>query len=188
MRCCSACRVTIGFAIALLLLLCSPSPAAPPGADANELSVKAAFVVNFVRLITWPQDQPEQELVVCALSNSEFLEEVRSALSGKQIGGSSVAVKIDPAPDSARCRVLVLDTSDYRAARPLLKTLTGAPILTIGNGSGFVDIGSMFELTLEDRRVQFNASLKVIQQSKLNVSARLLRLAKEIKTGPNGGS
>ena len=83
--------------------------------------------------------------------------------------------------DASEIRICALASSDLFAAiraTAVLRRFRGAPVLTIGNGPGFLEAGGMFELLVEDRKVLFDVSLPPIQESHLDVSARLLRLAK----------
>jgi len=156
----------------------------------SEVEIKAAFVLNFVRLVKWDVVAGEanpSELAICTLGNSDFASALQRVAGGKGIGTRSIVVRVNPNPDVLRCRVLVVDASQYPIARPILRDIRTAPVLTIGNGPGLLAIGGMFELLVEDHRVQFDASLEAIQRAGLDVSARLLQLSRNLRKGPNAG-
>jgi len=155
----------------------------------GEVDVKAAFVLNFLRLVNWGPVQGEQNpdlLPVCVLAKSEFATAVRHAASGKIVGNRTITIRIDPEPDPVRCRVLLVDSTQYELARGVLRFLGNAPVLTVGNGAGFVQLGGMFDLFVEDRKVQFDAGLTAIRSAKLDVSARLLNLSRNLRKGSSG--
>ncbi|WP_321477986.1 YfiR family protein [uncultured Paludibaculum sp.] len=159
-------------------------------AQPDELEVKAAFVMNFLRLVNWEPVAGEQNpriLPVCAFANSDFATAVRYAAKGKSVGSRLIVFKVQPDPDPAQCRVLLVDSTQYYQAPAVLKSHSHDPMLTIGNGAGFVEVGGMFELLVQDRRVQFNTNLAAVRSSKLDVSARLLNLARNLRKGANGG-
>jgi YfiR/HmsC-like len=177
-------RIAIMCVLALRLTR-AESPSRLP----TEIEVKAVFVLNFIRLVNWTSASGEEngaELSICALSKSEFAAAVQNAVSGKTVRDRLVRVRIDPNPDPLRCRVLVVDAAQYHAAQQVINAIKNARILTIGNGPGFLDIGGMLELVVEDRKVQFDASLHAIRQADLNVSARLLHLSRNLRGSPNG--
>lgn len=91
-----------------------------------------------------------------------------------------------PSPDSLRCRVLIVDAPQYPMVRPVLKSLKNAPVLTVGNGPGLIQVGGMIDLVVEDRRVQFDASLDAVRAANLDVSARLLRLSRNLRRAASG--
>jgi hypothetical protein len=163
---------------------------AADGPPAEQLEIEAAFVLNFIRLVAWVEVPGENglDLPVCALSKSDFSDRVRHAVSGKTVGNRSISFRLNPNPDSPHCRVLILDASDYAAGRAALKAVRNAPVLTIGNGEGLLPLGGMFELVVQDRKVQFDANLDAVRQAKLEVSARLLQLSRNLRKGTNGGS
>jgi hypothetical protein len=151
---------------------------------ASDLKVKAQFVLNFIRLVNWtaiPGEPNPAQLPVCALSNNDFIASVRDAVQDKHVGARTITVRIDPAPEAARCRVLLVDAAQYHNARTALKEVRNSAVLTVGNGPGFLDLGGIFELVIEDHNVRFNAALDAVRRSQLDVSARLLRLAQNLR-------
>jgi hypothetical protein len=177
--------LALGALLASQIDLRAESGGAPPG----ELEVKAAFVLNFIHFVYWakiPGEENAADLPICATANSDFAEAVRRVIAGKTAGSRSISLRLDPSPNPVRCRLLLVDAADYRSARPVLNAIKGAPVLTIGNGPGFIQSGGMFELIVQDRRVQFNTNLEAIQGANLDVSARLLELSRNLKKDPKG--
>jgi len=161
----------------------SENSAAPPP---SELELKATFVLNFVRMVYWESVSGEgnnPELSVCALGNSDFSNAVRRVTAGKLVGARSILIKLNPNPDSAHCRVVIVDAAQYPIARQALNAVKNAPVLTIGNGPGLIQMGGMFELIVDERKVQFNASLEAVRRAGLDVSARLLQLSRNLRMG-----
>jgi hypothetical protein len=182
------CALAVVLAIGSQASLRGATSADPPP---SELEVKAAFVLNFVRLVKWdsiPGEGDNAELSVCALGNSDFANAVRGVAAGKVVGTRSISVKLNPNPNASHCRVLIVDAAQYPIARQALNGIRNAPVLTIGNGPGLIPLGGMFELIVEDRRVQFDASLEAVRRAGLDVSARLLQLSRNLRKGANGGS
>lgn len=184
-------RLLVCFA-ALVLVAAQASSAmgaamfAPP---AEELDVKAAFVLNFIRLVNWGNVSGEDNaatLPLCILGPSEFGTAVRQAAKGKVIGTRTVTFQVKPDADPGLCRVLLVDSTQYDLARSLIRAVGHSQVLTIGNGEGFVRIGGMFELIVDERKVQFDTNLAAVRASKLDVSARLLNLSRNLRRGGNG--
>lgn len=171
-----------------LLWLLSGSATFPASQGALDLEVKAGFVMNFVRLTNWtaiPGEESAARLPICASSESGFYNAVKRAAAGKTVGDRVIAVSVDPVPDPRRCRVLIVDESQYRTARPALAAMRSFPVLTVGNGAGFLDMGGMFEITQEKGKVQFDAGTDAIRRANLDVSTRLLRLAHSLRGAGN---
>ena len=60
------------------------------------------------------------------------------------------------------------------------------PILTIGETPGFAARGGIINLTLEDNKVRFEVNIGAAKQANLNISSRLLALAKIVPQGADG--
>jgi hypothetical protein len=177
--------------LALVLANQAALPGSTPGGPPpGEFELKGVFVLNFIRLVNWtnvPGEGTRPDLPVCALANSDFANAVRQAVAGKTIGNRPVSFKFTSAPDPLQCRVLIVDAAQYPVARQALNSIRDAPVLTAGNGPGFLSMGGMFELTVQDRQVQFDANLEAIRRAKLDVSARLLQLSRNLRKGGSGG-
>lgn len=182
-----------GWITVFALVLSCASPAAGEAlipTQLEELEVKVAFVLNFLRLVNWeavPGEESSSSLPICTLGPSEFGTAVRSAAKGKAIGNRRVTFKGKADGDASQCRVLLVDSGQYDAARGVLPALAHRPVLTIGNGAGFVQLGGMFELVVSDRKVQFDTNLPAVRASRLDVSARLLNLSRNLRKGGNDG-
>jgi uncharacterized protein DUF4154 len=177
--------LTLGSASQSALKATPPSDPLP-----GDLEVKAVFVLNFIRLVNWaslPDDQHGAGLTICALSRSDFVSAVEQTVADKSIGDRQIQLKINPNPDPAHCRALIVDAIEYPIARPAVNAVRDFPVLTIGNGPGFLSLGGMFELIVEDRKVQFDADLGAIRRSRLDVSARLLQLSRNLRKGAGRG-
>jgi hypothetical protein len=176
---------------ALVLALASQTAigaGASPDPPPSGCELKAVFVLNFVRLVNWESvagEENDSDLPVCALANSDFANAVRQAVAGKMAGERSISFKLTANPDPSQCRALIVDSTQYALARQAVNAVRDAPVLTIGNGPGFLAIGGMFELVVQDRKVQFDASLDAVRRAKLDVSARLLQLSRNLRKGAN---
>ncbi|MBC7924614.1 MAG: YfiR family protein [Bryobacteraceae bacterium] len=151
----------------------------------KELELKAVYVLNFIRLVKWVEIPGENvtKLPVCALAKSDFATTVGETVTGKTVGNRVISFRLTPSPDPLLCRVVIVDTASYPVAQPALHAVRDAPVLTIGNGPGLLAMGGMFELIVEDRKVQFDASLDAVRRAKLDVSARLLQLSRNLRKG-----
>ncbi len=166
----------------LCALLCLGATRLPGQTPPREMDVKAAFVMNFLRFVSWlpVAGEDADKLPVCALANSDFAGAVRRLVDGKVAQGRTVVFRLDPEPAPARCRALIVDASQYPIAYPVLARLAGDPVLTVGNGPGLIDMGGMLDLVVENRRVRFDSSVVAIHRSGLHVHANLLQLSRHV--------
>ena len=159
-------------------------------------ALKAAFVLNFARYAEWPQtsfasaEDPIDFLVIGDEGVAEALEalaERAAPVSGRPVRVRSVVAERaeEPARLLAELReVEVLfvgrDVSPTALSR-LLRELAGAPLLTVGDVDGFAAAGGMLGLVPEQNRYVFDANPRAIAAAGVEVSARVLKLARSLQ-------
>ena len=170
-------------ALLILAVLCSVCPEASAAEQpVSEAQVKAAFVLNFIKFVTWPESEGESgEFSICTMKHSVLTEVIAQLAKGGPVAGKRVSVRKVDRLNSKQCRVVLVESEDYPEFASTSKALANQPVLTIGSGAGFTEGGGMLELFTENRRIQFDAYLPAIQRSGLSVSASLLRLARNLR-------
>ena len=79
--------------------------------------------------------------------------------------------------------VFVREDSGVRCAT-VRRLLDGAPVLTVGDSTGFATAGGMLGLVRVDRHLAFEANPQEIRAAGLVVSAKVLKLARIRRTAP----
>ena len=97
------------------------------------------------------------------------------------IGGRPIVVKIAGAVDELKqCELVFIGEIDRDSARRAAHSLSGRPIITVGESNDFVAAGAVFNLLMSDDKVTFQVNTQVARIQQLEVSAKLTRLAKSI--------
>ena len=174
-----------------VLLLVLAAGASPLHAQRDEVQVKAAFVLNFMRFTDWPAPPaPGEARVLAVLADRQFAGTVRDiAREAERLGQPPVKVRrLDP--DAARERVrevlagahaVFVQAGEHEAHRDVLALAAGKPILTMGDAPGFARDGGMLGLVPSGARVGFDANAAAIHASGLTVSAKVLKLAQHVE-------
>jgi hypothetical protein len=168
--------------VTLTLLLSLFTAGRAVGAQpALEYEVKAAFLLNFARYVTWPSAQHRPPFRICVLGPSPFGPHLESALSGETWEGGAMELhRVQDARDGRDCHVLYVPaaaTARFIASAPQLAKL---PVLTIGETRSFLMRGGMIQLFVDDHKVRFSVNQASAESAGLQVSSRLLRLAREV--------
>jgi len=82
--------------------------------------------------------------------------------------------------DFKECRILFVSSSERFHFEEVVDAVKALPILTVGEAPGFAERGGMIRLMLEDNRVRFEVNVEAAQHGNLNISSRLLTLARII--------
>jgi len=155
------------------------------GQSPSEYQVKAAFLYNFAKFVEWPPDlfnDPRRPLVLCVAGEDPFGDFLDGIVQGKTANGHPLAIRRLQREGEARsCHILFISSSERNRVRPVLKSLNGASVLTVGETDGFAQQGGMINLTLEDNRVHFEINVDAAEHAGLKISSKLLSLAKIIR-------
>jgi hypothetical protein len=167
----------------LALTLTALGAAAPRSAEAprpGEYEVKAALLFNVLKFVEWPAPPPGA-LVVCVFKEERMAEALES-LGDKIVAGARLQVRrVESAEDTRACRALFIGRSEESRLGDILKATAGLDLLTVADTQGFGERGVVVNFFVEDGHVRFEVNLVAARQSHLQVSAKLLRLARVLK-------
>ena len=172
----------------LSLVLAGAALSITPPATAQDVSIpslKAAFLANFAKFAEWPDDAvPAGRVFTFCVAGDKT---VASALERD--------IKLHPGPGPVNvafvtvdgplrsCQLLYLGGLDLRQSGRVIEALKGAPVFTVGDVSGFAELGGVAQLRLENGRMRFAINPAAAQRAHLALSAKLLSLATLVKDG-----
>jgi hypothetical protein len=181
-------------AIAILpILLAALTLNAQNTSGSAEYLIKAGFIYNFANLVQWPYAsfaQSDSPIVIVILGEDHFGTTLDHALDGKKVNARSFVIKraksiaelqrtLGPQKD---CQILYVSSSEMPHLSDAIQMLKGVPVLTIGETPGFARNGGIINLILEDNKVRFEVNVAAAKEADLNISSRLLALARIIQS------
>ncbi|MCU1328959.1 MAG: putative transrane protein [Bryobacterales bacterium] len=175
-------RVLRQRALAATLCALSLSPKVTGAEVPAEYGVKAAFLLNFTRFVTWPPEsfpEPKAPLAICVLGRDPFGHVLDEVVQGEVADGHAVVIRrISETPAAQSCQVLFVDPE----IRDLPRIIAAVPstVLTVGEGSQFLQDGGMIAFVLENRRVRFDINQAKSDGAGLKLSSRLLSVARSV--------
>lgn len=156
---------------------------APPGHCASRLGeyqVKTAYLYNFVKFISWPDntfESPSSPLVIGVLGENNFGDKLES-LQGKKIGQRAIQINyFTTLNDVQACHLLYISKSENGEIKRILKQLSVRPIVTVGESEQFVDLGGIIQFITKRGRLRFSINQKVAHGNRIQIDAQLLSLA-----------
>lgn len=175
-------RCTRGLASILTLGLVAGLASAPHAQSAAATDLHAAFLLNFARFTTWPDDEKRGSTVICVFGDDRLTGALALSVRGQTIEGRPVqSVKIDGDGDVTACQVLFVGKSSLGAGVPLLRAASHLPVLTVSDRTGFASTAGVVELFVEEGRMRFAINVDVARRSHLTLSSRLLGLARIVR-------
>jgi hypothetical protein len=150
----------------------------------QEYQLKAAFLVNFSRFITWPEQSfsPEhQEITFCIVGDNPFGNTL-GAIENKKINGHNIKVIYsDSFRKIPQCHLLFISRSVNNSFDALLAHIGKEPVVTVSDIPGFVDFGGSIEFMIKEDRLSFIINNSDLKQRGIQASASMLDLAASVK-------
>jgi hypothetical protein len=179
-------RRKCALAFYLLVLLAAPlcSAQAPPS---TESQVKAAYLYNFGKFVTWPASGGEF-FDICILGKDPFGPILDATVTGERIDGKKITVhRISRVQEGAGCNVLFISSSEEGRLPAILVEAQRMHVLTVSDMPHFAERGGIIGLVNQQGRVRFEVNLKMAEQTPLLLSSELLKVAiRVIQSKPAG--
>jgi hypothetical protein len=183
--------VRVARAVLLTFVLALAPALAPRGAPAEpasgEYDVKAAFLLNFARLVQWPEaafSDSRSPLTVGLLGTDASSEQIQEFLEGKSVGSRKVqAQRIESAKEAGGFHMVFVDASSDAEASEVAGATGGGPVLLVGESDGFATSGGAINFFTDGNKIRFEINPGAAEAAGLRVSSRLLRVAKIVSDG-----
>ena len=169
--------------IAAAIPLFAPVTAAPQ--DVTEPNLKAAYIYNFARFTEWPADAmaARAPMVLCVLGDTAIGGALEQAVQGRAVAGHSLGVS-QIATDGrslTACHIAYVSGMTTSQAAKVVAGLGDAPVLTISDVEGFTQLGGIAQFFFEHGQLRFDVQLASAKRARLQISSKLLVLARTIK-------
>lgn len=158
--------------------------AAQAQAGATEANVKAVFLFNFTKYVTWPAmaigERSPSEIKVCVTADDSFFSLLKAAVQDEDIDGKPLAAVALDGLDAARtCQILYVGAANSLDAKAWLDAVRGRQVLTVGDGS--LNDETVIAFVREENRIRFDINRAAAARHGLSVSSKLLRLARQVR-------
>ena len=172
-------RIILGLlAILVLVVLLSPGIAQAASAQealSKESKLRAAYFLNFIKFINWPnhsQDNPLTPLYICLQDETPFQDFLRALASTAATAGDNRELQIYRLSEAQHCDYTYL----YRPIQDPDSAIEGSVVVISSNQISQIDAAIIFYI--DERRLRFEIDLNNIKKLNVTVSSELLKLAK----------
>lgn len=173
--------------LCLLMPLSITAYAASGNADIQRINaIKAAFVLNIARFVTWPPEafSSDSDPVRLCVYRDNAYGHVLDAIEGKKIGKRRIKLfTIDHLKPKVDCEILLIPSSAAKSFAEELNDKLQQPLLTIsdqtgGNEEKVSRKGIIVTLVRQGSRIAFEIDPLKARRVNLHMSSELLKLAK----------
>ncbi len=158
-------------------LLCLTSTSAW-GGDIPEYKLKAAYLYNFASFTEWPVEFEDFEL--CVFGKDPF-GSILKQIASRKINRRPITTRTVRTIEGVEgCQMIFVAPSASSHIQQIQKHIVGQPVLTVADSKGALDGGVMINMETQRGKVSFEVNLPVVKQHGLEISSKLLRLAKRV--------
>jgi hypothetical protein len=152
----------------------------------DDSGYKADFILKLFDYVTFPSGSgidSNGSAVIGVVGASPLTAALKAAAVGAGASGKKITVKevslSDPLTD---CAILFIPTTDKTELAKALKKVANAPVVTVGDCTGFAGFGVIVNFFKEDGtgKVKFEINTLAAGDAKLKFSSQLLKLARII--------
>jgi hypothetical protein len=144
--------------------------------------LKAAYIYNFAIYTEWPLDAlpAGAPLVICVVGDTPVADAIMREVKGQKKASHDITVVRSTltAPPPKPCHVLYASGGPLPQVSQVIAGERDSPVLTLSDSDGFIDAGGVAQFYFEHSSMKFNVSLPAAKRSRLQLSSRLLQLAK----------
>jgi hypothetical protein len=185
------CRPRIELIVALAWFLFTVNAAADNQSDRVD-RIKAAFVLNIARFVSWPPEafeSKDEHLLLC-LYRSNPIHQAVDLIQGEMVSGRHVSIaRVDSLTENDSCHILLIAHNELQSYLKEARFGPAIPLLTIADlteSDTLLHAGSdiMIGLVRNDTRIGFAINLTRSRQAGLKMSSQLLKLATIVDDAP----
>ncbi len=171
------------------LLLCFVLAAVTTAAFGHELypeeKVKAAFLYNFLRFVSWP-DEPLDEYNVCTYGlpaeNEAVFGSIAKIKTDRRLAVSFVQID-DSLEKLDNCQLVYIVTKDEERVKAVLRRMQDRDSLTIGEAPEFLEMGGMIRFVPIADKIRFEINVDATEKAGLKISSNVLKIAVRLVAG-----
>jgi len=178
-------RVRILTLLSLLIFFCSATSVRGQVLN-REYKIKSAYIYKFATYITWPNStfkDKKSPFVIGVLGPDPVGSNLKKIAKMKKIDGRKIVVKnFNTVEELSHCHILFMSKalpSETQAAA--IKKLSSKHVLFVGETVELLKQGGVIKFEIHGNRVQVIISQPAYERELLEISAKLLAIAKVLK-------
>lgn len=152
------------------------------GAELTTPQVKARYIHNFVKYVTWPETASAAETFQIGLIEEGAVKNaLQEVVHGKRWQGKPFGNRsLQREGPFENLHVLYINEPNRDRMSEILQNVPKGT-LTIGEGPSFLSKGGMIEFKMSEGKVRFSVNLKALHEAGFAVDSKLLAIAEEVQ-------
>lgn len=155
--------------------------------ELSEYDLKTAFLYQFTLYVQWPEDRlgAAGEPIVFGVVGADEMAGNLQQLTTNNVQGHPIEVReLAPGADVSDLHVLFVTQEQEANAATMLRDAAANSVLAVTENSDGLPPNSVINFALVDGKVRFDVSLTNAQTADLEISSRLLQIARSVAGRP----
>lgn len=169
-----------------MLALLTSSFAPAQASKATESQVKAAYLYNFGKFVTWPNDSSKSSdaFEICVLGKDPFGPILDETVQGDKINGKKIEIlRLARLQEASGCNILFISSSEESHLSGIVTEAQRMHLLTVSDIPHFAERGGTIGLVNQEDRIRFEVNRTRAEQCHLGLSSELLKVAVKVIGG-----
>jgi len=151
--------------------------------SAMEYKIKAAFILNFAKFISWPESaftSEKEPFKICVMGDDPF-GSAFSTIKSRSVGRRNIDLRyVDEVRQAKNCHLLFISSSEKSIFTTILADLHDDAITTVSDIEKFACSGGTIEFVTRENKLAFRINLNQARKRGLEIPSSLLSLAAEV--------
>ncbi len=164
--------------LAVLVLFAWPARADP---ITDDLATRADVLQHLATFIEWPAaafGDPGAPFVIAVFGEPVLGAMLQERMAGAYVGRRAIVVhQVEPGDKACECHILYVAGVDASHLAEIWRNLRGRPVLTVGEGTAFVQAGGMVGLDHRGPHKALYLNTRSLRDAGLSASSKLLEVA-----------
>lgn len=161
----------------LSILLVSSCVRAGTSAEGNEYSIKAMFLLNFIKYVDWPIENTKNTFQIAVVGESEMYDALTLLAAKRSSEGQKVEIKHFDEKNAANYQMIFISGSENKFIEDIVKKLSAKGVLIVSENDKSKARPAGINLFNQDNKIRFEINLANVKNSGMKVSSKLLELA-----------
>jgi hypothetical protein len=147
-------------------------------AKEREYGLKAVYIYNFTKYITWPDSGNRKTFTIAVMGDSPVFNSLKRIAGKKLVNNKKIVLIHITSKELIRESDILFIPNTYKGdICEILNRIKDYHTLSICESKGVCEQGIGVNLFIDEGRIKFELNQKAIQKAGLNISSHLLKLA-----------
>ncbi len=148
--------------------------------DGNEYSIKAMFLLNFIKYVEWPIENNKPVIRIGVVGESEMFDALTMLAAQRSADGQKVEIKKVDENTVGSFQVIFISNTDDSKLDEKIRKLSGKGILTISEDDKCKTRQAGINLFNQDNKIRFEINLTPVKNNGMKISSKLMELASAV--------